>query len=58
MARSHWFLTYDDILERYGTPDEISPEENGKLIFRYNLTTGQAVVNFHSGTVIGFSAPR
>jgi hypothetical protein len=58
MARSHWFLTYDDILDRYGTPDAISPQENGTVIFHYNLTTGQALVTFHSGTVIGFSAPR
>jgi hypothetical protein len=56
-ARSHWFLTYAEVLDRYGVPDWVTPEENGSVSIGYTLKAGTARFTFRDGLVVGMQAP-
>lgn len=56
-ARSHWFLTYAEVMDRYGAPDWVSQDENGSVSIGYTLRAGTARITFRDGLVVGIQAP-
>ena len=52
-SRQLWFLTYEDVLGRYGAPDVLSASGKGAVVFTYHYDDGDLSIVFHEGLVIG-----
>ena len=53
-SRAHWFLTYQQVLARYGRPDSMDVSPEGTLVWIYNEahTRGQLGFTFFDGFVV------
>jgi hypothetical protein len=50
-TKSHWFWTYDDILEAYGAPDEIQGSQS-EIYFWYRGERGRFTFKFADGWLV------
>jgi hypothetical protein len=52
--RRHWFMTIEEVIQRYGPPDEIVPDAGGHLMLQYHTELADFALQFYDGRLLRF----
>ena len=50
--RRHWFMTIEEVIQRYGPPDEVYPDAGGKLLLEYHTELADFNLQFFDGRLL------
>ena len=50
--RRHWFMTIEEVLQRYGSPDQIGTDTGGQVQFIYHTELSDFTLSFFDGRLL------